>query len=81
MLVGRKCRVQGLTARPELNGRVGVVKAWHAAETGIGAQPGSRNRFEVQLEGGEVVRIKLANLMLEPTDSDSTTAHASRRSA
>ena len=49
-LVKRQARVRlhGLQGKPELNGRVGHVKAFHAAS----------GRLEVDLQGGEVVQVR-----------------------
>lgn len=44
--------ITGLSAKPELNGKFGTVKAW-IQET---------NRYDVQLSAGQVVRVKVENV-------------------
>ena len=52
-LSGRRVRIGGLQARPELNGRCGVARRFNAA----------KGRYEVAVEGeAEVVLLKPANL-------------------
>ncbi|GKY94090.1 hypothetical protein MPSEU_000375400 [Mayamaea pseudoterrestris] len=51
---GTVARIVGLQAKPELNGRYGTIKAW-VRET---------NRYDVQLSGDQIVRIKTEALRL-----------------
>ena len=52
-LLGRRVRIEGLQARPELNGRSGVARRFDAA----------KGRYEVAVEGeAEAVLLKPANL-------------------
>lgn len=51
---GRRVTITGLAARPELNGQLGVVRAWNQA----------KGRAAVELHDGTRVGVKPANLVL-----------------
>jgi|UniRef100_A0A7S3BSW8 hypothetical protein len=60
-LLGRLAVVQHLTAKPELNGRVGKLVHWHPADP---MDPNATNRFEVEVLGAGTFKLKLRNLHL-----------------
>jgi hypothetical protein len=49
---GTVAKIEGLNAKPELNGRYGTIKAWVRES----------HRYEVQLSAQQVVRIKVENV-------------------
>jgi len=55
MLAGSTVRLHGLNKNTFLNDMIGVCKSWHSAS----------NRWDVELENGEMVRLKPRNLELQ----------------
>ncbi|KAL7549979.1 hypothetical protein ACHAWF_013236 [Thalassiosira exigua] len=51
---GVVARVNGLESRPELNGKWGTIKQWIK----------DSNKYDVQLSGSQIIRVKVENMLL-----------------
>jgi hypothetical protein len=49
---GTVCKIAGLMAKPELNGKYGTIKSWIA----------EANRYDIQLTATQIIRVKVENI-------------------